>query len=138
MEGAMSGPLMQKQEIPNEMLRFPDLALMAGPREIEFEIELPKGSTWDTGGVNSLVVQSAAPEVLTSGQAHFAAETMRFMAPVTALIPGEAALVYQVQLAWLDKDGLKCTDQREVVQRVTVEHARGATVPWVHFKAQAR
>ena len=116
-------------------MRLPDLSIQAGPREIEFEIELPKGSEWDLAGVNVIGLQSSAPEVLTPGQTRFHADAMRFMLPITALHTGETVLTYDIKLAWID-DGTQSTDERQVVQRVTVEASRGSTVPWVHYKAQ--
>ena len=56
--------------------------------------------------------------------------------PVSALHSGEAVLTYDIKVAWLGKDGEKCSDERQVLQRVFVEPSRGATVPWVHFKVQ--
>ena len=60
---------------------------------------------------------------------------MRFMLPVTALRTGETVLTYDIKLAWTN-DGAQFTDERQLVQRLIVEASRGATVPWVHYKAQ--
>lgn len=133
----MSSPQMQQQVVPSGPIRLADLALMAGPREIEFEIELPKGSEWDLEGENTLVVSSSVPSVTTPGQAMFQPVSMRFMVPLSAYNPGEAVLTYGLCVSWIDRSGTKCCDRREVVQRITVEADRGATVPWVHYKAQA-
>jgi hypothetical protein len=121
--------------IPADALRLPDLTLQAGPREIEFEVELPKAAEWDLSGENALTIASTAPEVVNTGEARFNHHSMFFMVPVTALRSGETILTYDLKLAWTEKSGTRCTDQRQVVQRVTVERDRGATVPWVHYKA---
>jgi len=131
----MDAPQLQQQVIPPQPLRLPDMKLMAGPREIEFEIELPKGGQWNLEGENDLVMTSSAPEVVAPGRADFQHLSMRFMVPVTALRSGETVLTYDLKVAWTDKNGI-CTDQRQIVQRVSVETGRGATVPWVHYKVQ--
>lgn len=131
----MDAPQLKQQVIPANALRLPDLRLQAGPREIEFEIELPKGAQWDLAGENILVLTSSAPDVLTTGPARFNYHAMVFMVPVTALRSGEAVLTYDIKLAWIEKSGSHCTDQRQVMQHVYVERNHGATVPWVHYKA---
>jgi hypothetical protein len=133
----MESPQIEQQVISPEPIRLADMALMAGPREIEFEIELPKGSTWDLGGSNEVTATSAAPEVVATGETRFDPNSMRFMIPVSALRAGEAALVYDISVCWTEKGGQQCCDKRQVVQRVLVDTARGATVPWVHYKAKA-
>jgi hypothetical protein len=132
----MDTPQQQQQVIPANTLRLPDLRLQAGPRELEFEIELPKGAQWDEAGENSVAVTSSAPQVVASGEARFNLHAMFFMIPLTALHSGETLLTYEVRLAWTERTGEQCTDTRQVVQRVYVETGRGATVPWVHYKAQ--
>jgi hypothetical protein len=130
----MDAPQLRKQTIPAQPLRLADLKIQAGPREIEFEIELPKGSQWDLAGVNTITLTSSAPEVAAPGQSRFNESAMAFYVPVTALRTGEAILTYDVRLAWTEQ-GEQVTDQRQLVQRVFVEAGRGATVPWVHYKA---
>jgi hypothetical protein len=132
----MDAPQLQQQVVPADALRLPDMKLQAGPREIEFEVELPKGAAWDEGGENAIAITSGSPQVVATGQARFDPHSMRFMIPATALRAGEALLTYDVKLAWVERTGNRCTDTRRVLQRVMVEATRGATVPWVHYKAQ--
>jgi len=133
----MDSARMQQQVIPQDALRLPDLRLMVGPWELEFEIELPKNCEWNLKGDNTLAVSSSDGTTLAVDGASFQPHSMRFMVPVKALRSGEVALTYDIALAWQGKDGTQCRDNRQVVQRVSIDTARGATVPWVHYKAQA-
>ena len=131
----MDAPQLNTQVIPAGPLRLPDLKLQAGPREIEFEVELPKGAEWDLAGENEITIVSSVPEVASPGQSRFNESAMVFYVPISGLRSGETILTYDIKLAWVEKSGEKCTDQRQVVQRLYVEASRGATVPWVHYKA---
>jgi hypothetical protein len=136
----MDNPQLQPQPEnggATEFLRLPDLEIMAGPREIMFEIELPHNSKWNEAEDNRLIVTSSDPHILSIGEALFEPQSMRFMVPVTALRQGIVAVTYELAVFWCDKNGQCDSDERAVVQKVCVEPSRGATVPWVHYRVKA-
>lgn len=118
-----------------EVIRLPDLEIWAGPRELEFEPELPKGSKFDPQDSPRMEVVSGTPEIISFGPARFEPSSIRLMIPLTAVREGEATVNYRIHIPWVDKAGQRCLDERVLVQKMYVLERGGATVPWVHYKA---